>query len=185
MVPPPAMLETQMNSVCTRFVRQATNKIKCPIFCVCVSSHLQYRLRTSLPSQFANYLGSRRSDGTLPNLREFTEKSNHSLLFQQNAAAHFACALPWSSSEHIGGPLQLTGTGARIRVFSAHCHSVATTVHWSGVWNVTNEARWDILREIEANCNQDNQKKNSQNSSFCLYIAIVLWFGVTSMQFVR
>lgn len=35
MLPPPGYLDIPMNCVTTKFVRTSTNKIRCPIFCVC------------------------------------------------------------------------------------------------------------------------------------------------------
>jgi polyadenylation factor subunit 2 len=35
MVPPPNMLDQPMNCVTSKFIRTSTNKIRCPIFCVC------------------------------------------------------------------------------------------------------------------------------------------------------
>ena len=37
MLPPHCLTDKPINSVTTKFVRQSTNKIKCPIFCVRVS----------------------------------------------------------------------------------------------------------------------------------------------------
>lgn len=37
-MPPQSMPETPVNCVTTKFIRTSTNKIKCPIFCVCVST---------------------------------------------------------------------------------------------------------------------------------------------------
>ncbi len=36
-MPPQSMSATPINCVTTKFIRTSTNKIKCPIFCVCVS----------------------------------------------------------------------------------------------------------------------------------------------------
>ena len=37
MVPPVMLLHKPVNCIATRCVRTATNKLKCPIFCTCVS----------------------------------------------------------------------------------------------------------------------------------------------------
>ena len=40
MVPPGMLLGNPVNSLATRSVRVAMNKVKCPIFCTCVSTSI-------------------------------------------------------------------------------------------------------------------------------------------------